>query len=246
MVLAVSGNRLTNLNLSGLASQVGSANLTPLGGNRFNLHFNKQSGALLQGNLTLGQLGFAAISNVHSDLIELHGESLNGVRSDTGLDVDGDAGVGRVFVVGLEPILDGRRGSGQLALTLYAFPGQYALERNSEVGGTTPWLFDSFIDAATIRTDLPLRPMAQAHEFFRAYAAPGLGVPLSIRLEDGQVVVEWSQDCADCILEASPTLGSGAVWTPTAQQPQIIDGLYRVLLPTSAAPQFLRLAIPSP
>ncbi|HEY9175432.1 MAG TPA: putative Ig domain-containing protein, partial [Verrucomicrobiae bacterium] len=98
LLLNLSGGRLTNLHLTNLAAQV-SANLVPLGANRFRVEFQRQSGASLVGNLTLARLAFAVVPDEHSAVAVLRGESLTGVRTDT-LTANGRAGLGRVFVVG--------------------------------------------------------------------------------------------------------------------------------------------------
>ncbi|MCW5556084.1 MAG: hypothetical protein KIS67_28500 [Verrucomicrobiae bacterium] len=248
LVLAVTSGRLTNLNLSGLAPQIGSANLIPLGADRFNVQFDKQSGALLQGNLTLGQLGFAAVPDESSAIAVLRGESLQGVRADSLQSVEGQAGLGRVFIVGREPILDAAPAvGGQVALTLYGHPGQvYTLERTVAVGGAPSWSFDSLVTAVGLRTDLPLRPASGPIEFFRALEGT-VGVILTIRLEGGQIILEWPLECAECVLEQSPALtGPAAVWIETAAQPSEVNGRYRVSLPVSGEQLFLRLAIPTP
>ncbi|MBE0545906.1 MAG: pre-peptidase C-terminal domain-containing protein, partial [Verrucomicrobia bacterium] len=248
LVLAVGGGRLTNLNLSGLAPQIGSANLIPLGADRFNVQFDKQSGALLQGNLTLGQLGFAAVPHESSAIAELRGESLQGVRADSLQTVDGQAGLGRVFIVGREPILDAApAGAGEVALTLYGHPGKvYTLEHTTGLGGAISWGFDSLVTATGLRTDLPLRPASGPIKFFRALEGT-VGVTLTIRLEGGQVVLEWPLECAECVLEQSPALtGPAAVWTNTPGQPTVVNGRYRVALPVSGERLYLRLAMPRP
>src|SRR5204863_278294 len=98
LVLAVSGDLLTNLNLSGLAPEAGSTDLIPLGSNRFEIRFDSRPGALLQGNLTLAQLGFLTVSNEHSAVSALRGESLTGHRASSSLSATGLPGLGRVVV----------------------------------------------------------------------------------------------------------------------------------------------------
>jgi hypothetical protein len=246
LVFAVSSDRLTNFNLSGLAPEVGSANFIALGSNRFEIRFDSRTDALLQGNLTLAQFGFLTVSNEHSAVSTLRGESLTGQRAVSPLSVTGQAGLGRVFVVGQEPILDAAFGTNrQLALTLYALPGeQYALERDSALGDANLWTFDSFVSATDLRTDLPLRPMSNPAEFFRVSRAPAGA--LGIRLEAGQVVIEWSLDCTGCVLEESGLVGPGSVWTPSTAQPQSVSGRYRVQLAQSGSTRFFRLAVPGP
>jgi hypothetical protein len=242
------GSRLTNLSLSGLAPQVGSANLIPLGSNRFDLRFESVPAALFQGNLSLAQLGFTVVSNNHSAVAVIASESLKGARADNvsaNVSVNGSGGLGRVFIVGPEPILDiANAPASQVALTLYAHPGRYAIERNALLGGTNLWSFDSLVNAASLRTDLPLRPTAGPKEYFRAYSSLALTMNLTIRLEAGQVIIEWPQECPNCSLEKTAAL-TPAAWLPAGVQGQIVNGRYRVVFPPGVAPQFLRLVIPS-
>jgi hypothetical protein len=241
-VLDVSSGRLTNFNLGTLAPEVASANVIAIGSNQFDLQFDRRPDSALQGNFTLSQLGFAAVSNEHSAVVSLRAKSLVAATPAT-VFTNGAAENGRVFVVGREPILDLASVSNQVALTLYARPGRYVLERNSEVieQGTNLWTFDSFVDADAIRTDLPLRETAPAREFFRTYEAVGVTVPLSIRLEGGQVIIEWSLDCTGCVLEEAGSMAGP--WTPSLQQPQVVNGKYRVTMPPTGT-RFLRLQVP--
>ena len=237
-------SRLTNLNLSGLAPQVGSANLIPLGSNRFDLRFESASAALFQGNLSLAQLGFAVVSNNHSAVAVIASESLKGTRTDA-VSVNGSGGLGRVFIVGREPVLDiAPAPAGQVALTLYAQPGRYAIERDAALGSTNLWSLDSFVSAANLRTDLPLRLAPGPQEYFRAYTSLALTMSLTIRLEAGQVIIEWPQECPNCSLEKTTALRP-TTWLPAGVQGQLVNGRYRVVYTPGTAPQFLRLVIPS-
>jgi hypothetical protein len=153
--------------------------------------------------------------------------------------------LGRVFVVGQEPILDGSPASDrQLALTLYARPGEkYTLERQSGIvpGG---WMFDSLVTTENLRTDLPLRPAESPVEFFRAYLVSGDF--LSIRFDNGQVVIEWPAACNACVLEESGELGANANWVESAMQPVEINGRQQVMLALPTVQRFYRLARPQP
>jgi hypothetical protein len=236
-------SRLTNFNLSGLAPQVGSANLIPLGSNRFDLRFETVPAALFQGNLSLAQLGFTVVSNNHSAVAVIASESLKGASADN-VSVNGSGGLGRVFIVGPEPILDiATAPASQVALTLYAYPGRYAIEREAVLGGTNLWSLDSLVNAASLRTDLPPRPVQGPKEFFRAYTSTALNMSLTIRLEAGQVIIEWPQECPNCSLEKTAALKPTA-WLPAGVQGQLVNGHYRVVFPPGTAPQFLRLVIP--
>jgi len=89
-----------------------------------------------------------------------------------------------------------------------------------------------------------LRPRPLSSEFFRVYLAPAGA--LSVDLEGGEIVIEWSLDCAGCVLEESGLVGPGSVWTPSPAQPQTINGRYRVQLPLTATQRFYRLTPPTP
>ena len=246
LTLAVSGDRVTNVNLQSLAAEVASVNFTPLGSNRFNAQFRSQANALLQGDLTLAQLAFNTVSNEHSAVATFTGESLVGNRASSASPLPGGAGNGRVFIIGREPILDSVAATNrQLALTLYARPGErYALQHRSSLTGTNAWAFDRTINQTGLGSLLPPRPALAASEFFRALLLPG--TELTIRIEGNEVILEWPLECAGCQLEESATVGPGAVWTPSGAQPQPVNGRYRVALPIGASPRFYRLAVPVP
>ena len=112
------------------------------------------------------------------------------------------------------------------------------------LGGTNLWSLDSLVNAASLRTDLPLRPTPGPQEFFRAYTSLALTMSLTIRLEAGQVIIEWPQECPNCSLEKTSALKPTA-WLPAGVQGQLVNGRYRVVFPPGTAPQFLRLVIPS-
>ncbi|HEY9170716.1 MAG TPA: hypothetical protein VI136_00365, partial [Verrucomicrobiae bacterium] len=151
--------------------------------------------------------------------------------------------LGRVFVVGREPILDLARASQQVALTLYALPGQaYSIERTSALGGAGGWSFDSTITPTSLRTDLPPRPATGPVEFFRA-SIGGAPPTLTVRFVGGQLVVEWPADCGGCALFQSDSIGPDAAWTPVLATPEVVNGRNRVTLPPPDHPLFLRLGI---
>ncbi len=249
--LAVSSDRLTNWSLSGLAPEVGFANLVALGSNQFSLQFESRAATVFRGSFTLAQLGFLAVSNEHSEVVRLRSTALDGHRPGHPDAIQGVAGVGQVFVVGLEPILDARwLASNQLGLTLYARPGgRYVLERSAGVDDPSAWNFHSLLEPTDLRTDLPPRAMGTSPEFFRALIAEsGIALPLTIWLEGSQVIVEWPADCPDCVLEGTSSLPStaGTEWVPETAVPQPINGRMRVQFPASSGPKFLRLVIQTP
>jgi hypothetical protein len=244
--LSVSGDRLTNLNLSGLATEVSAANIIPLGSNQFDVRFDSKAGALLQGNLTLAQIGFNTVSNEHSAVARLRANAVVGVRTSTGASVNGSAGVGRVFIVGEEPILDAVDSTNrQMTLTLYGQPGErYALERSPTMNGGGSWSFDRVVAAAGLQTTLDPTAMDQAMEFYRAYRVPASR--LTIRIVGGQVVIEWPLECVGCELWRSSSVAGNAVWTRVGVSPTQVNGVYRVTLPLTPLPRYYRLVLPIP
>lgn len=66
-------------------------------------------------------------------------------------------------------------------------------------------------------------------------------VSLSASMSGGSLVVSWPTTSALVTLLSSPTLGSGAVWTPVNVTYTVVGGNYRVILPTSSSAQFFRL-----
>jgi len=72
------------------------------------------------------------------------------------------------------------------------------------------------------------------------------GSRLSIRLENGQVVIEWPFPCDGCVLEESDQLGASEVWTMSDAEAQTDDELYRVIFPLSLGPKFYRLNMAQP
>jgi hypothetical protein len=246
LVLAVSGDRLTNLQLQSLAPEVGSADFLALGDNRFEARFHRAGAAFLQGNFPLGQLAFGTISNEHSAAVLLRAESLTGERASSASPLTGGASPGRVFIVGLEPILDAAPATNrQLALILYARTGErYQIEHRLGFDSLNAWLPDLEITPMDLKTLLPLRPVNHPEEYFRVRLA--VGFELTIRVEGNQVVIEWSLECAGCELEEAGQLGPGTVWTRTALQPQEVNGLHRITLAISDSSRFYRLVVPQP
>jgi len=127
LLLHVAGRHLTNLQLTSLAPQVGAANFLPLGDDRYQIQFQRHPQGSWQGTVPLARLAFAAVPGNQSAVATLRGEDLTGTRTDAPT-ANGQAGVGRVFIVGPEPILDLARSNQMAALTLYALPGRsYAI-----------------------------------------------------------------------------------------------------------------------
>jgi hypothetical protein len=222
---------------------VNAANIIPMGSNLFDVRFDSKPGSLLQGSLTLGQIAFNTVSNLHSTIARLSGDGVVGLHESGDVPLNGRVTPGRVFIVGLEPLLDAApTTNGMLALTLYAQPNErYVIERGTNVFNGGPWSYDGIVSAVELKTELALRPMTAAMEYFRAYTVPASD--LDIRIEGGQVIIEWPLECAGCVLEQSPELGVGAVWTETGVVPVEVNGVYRVTLPLTSEPRNYRLVV---
>ncbi|HRT56790.1 MAG TPA: hypothetical protein P5038_09195, partial [Candidatus Paceibacterota bacterium] len=242
LLLHVAGRHLTNLQLTSLAPQVGAANFLPLGDDRYQIQFQRHPQGSWQGTVPLARLAFAAVPGNQSAVATLRGEDLTGTRTDAPT-ANGQAGVGRVFIVGPEPILDLARSNQMAALTLYALPGRsYAIERRAGLDAHSPWEFQQTVTPANLRTDLAPQPMTSAVEFFRASTlAPA--PTLSIRVENGQLIAEWPATCVGCSLFQSDSVNPGARWTPVPIPPVLVNGRYRVAMPIPGSPMFLRLGV---
>lgn len=167
-IIAISGNRLTNLSLQSIAPSVAAAEVQALGSNQFDLRFRSQSGGVLQGDFTIAQLAFDTTPDAHSAVVRLDGVGLSGRRTTGALLADGRIAGARVFVVGLEPILDPFPTNQLLGLVLYAQPGNtYALERRSSLPATNAWSVVTNVEPATLQSWLSPQPMLQPMEFFR-------------------------------------------------------------------------------
>jgi len=238
----LTSNRLTGLHLTNLAAQAGPANIVALGENRYRAQFASRPGQLLQGTLTLARLGFAVQPAEHSDNVLVRGESLTGIRTD-GQDANGDAGVGRVFVVGREPILDlVNLRDDEVNLVLYALPGQpYAIDRRLQVGNANDWVFEDQVAPTELRTVLPPRSVEPPSLFFRARTIAGTPA-LNIHRQGDWILIEWPMDCVGCILLQSPAVAGPLVnWVPFPTQPEVINDVYRVRVLPGQQPLFLRL-----
>ena len=246
LILALSGNGLTNLTLQALAPEVAAADFLALGSNRFDAQFRSRADATLQGDLVLAQLAFGTLSNGPSSVAQLSGESLTGSRASAAPLLNGNTANGRVFRVASEPILDSTITTNkQLALALFARTGErYAIQRRVGTAGTNAWIFAGLVEQTTLQTALPLFPALNPMELFRAYLVPDSEITMQV--ESGLVVIEWPLDCAACLLEQNGQLGVGAVWTPVGALPQVIGGRYRISVPIGSSPRFYRLAVPLP
>jgi hypothetical protein len=173
-VIEVTEERLTNLALHSLAPGVASAEVQSLGSNQFELRFVSQSGAAMQGEFVLAQLAFDTVPHEHSAVVNLSSASMTGQRA-SGLPLDaGRVNPGRVFVIGVEPILDVAGGnSTEVWLNMYSRPGfTYFVERRFALHPTNDWTEVATVVPGELKTDLAPISRSGPVEFFRAGYAP--------------------------------------------------------------------------
>ncbi|MCS7090002.1 MAG: putative Ig domain-containing protein [Limisphaera sp.] len=237
---SVEPGRLSNLRLADVAATVGAVTLVPLGEERYRLSLEARAGQSLQGNLLLGQLVFDTTPNPRSGLVYLKSIDVVGQRGGASV-AEGRGGVGRVFIIGAEPILDLQRAPEGLGrLVLYALPGRlYTIEQNVQVRSDS-WRPHQVVVPSGLRTELAPILLQGTALFFRVR----LGEPdprLTIRLESEQVVLEWLAPCDGCSLWQTPHLGAQAEWSRVPAQPELVGNLYRLRLPLQNRPMFFQL-----
>jgi hypothetical protein len=247
LAIRLEGDRLTNVLLGELAGGVGSAEWVQTETNRFNARFASQPGGALQGDFPLAALTFDTFADAPSAVVGVMGGPLLGGRASSSLVSTGQAGAGRVFVIGREPILDAERTGGDLRVTLYAPAGRrYAVQGASGLGGTNTWRSLRVVEAAALRTELDAWSMeTTGNSFFRVEEIAGGGTVLVISTSQGDGVVEWPADCVGCVLEESPRLGADAEWNDSPLPVETAGDLRRVIVPAGNGERFFRLRLPA-
>ncbi len=213
LVMAVSGNRLTNLKLLALAPNVGAADFVPLDSGRFNIQFHSRSDALLQGDFPLAQIGFDTISNAHSIITTLRAESLTGGRSATPLPLTGKAIPGAVFIIGAEPILEAWLSTNvPRMLTLYGRPGSsYSISSNTNPASSN-WVSAWRVPLTNLAQTFPADAQS-AQIFYRA--AEFLADPPSIEprlVNNARALLVYGIPGTHYQLQASTNLSDPAAW----------------------------------
>ncbi len=67
---------------------------------------------------------------------------------------------------------------------------------------------------------------------------------LHIFTSNTNLTLTWGASAASWVLESSPALGAGAVWTQVSETPALENGRYRVTVPMSDDARFFRLHNP--
>ncbi len=241
VLLNLNSVQLTNFTLSDFASQVASAQIQPVANNQYQLQFQSQSNARLQGAFNMATLAFGTTASTNSAIVTLKGQSLSGSRGTSPIPVTGIVNGGRVFVIGNQPLLDAHESSNQnLALTIYGLPGNsYSLESMPHLASTNGSAVVSTFNVTALKTDLPLLPMQQQAQFFRALLVSNSNFTMS--LQSNQVVISWPLECTNCALEESEQLGENASWAPVGATPAMVNTNWQVTIPAPAGIQYYRL-----
>ncbi len=242
-VVTVDGEGLLFPEVLDLAPELVSADFLPVDTNRFDVRFRTRPDASLQGDLPLARLGFGTLRDGQSRVVKLMGSGLIGVREPGSAPVNGAVTPGRVFILDQEPILDvASRDEGSLKLVLYARTGHgYALQRRGSLIGPMPWTTVSTVEALDLRTELlpvEIDPELDV-EWFRAIRLAAEGLRVSV--EDGTLVVEWSEDCDGCQLEQAIQPAGKAGWEPSKVVPVRKEGRFRAVFPAETGQLYFRL-----
>jgi hypothetical protein len=168
---------------------------------------------VFQGNLQLARLAFDTGTNAHSSVSQLAVQSLVGVASGAVTTNSSSTG-GRVFIVGIEPILDGRLGApGGLRVALYGKAGSsYQISYKTNLMGGD-WVVAFRTPQTNITQELSIAatlPKAyyRAEEFtpdpplIELRGLPGPNAPLLV----------YGRKGSNYILESSAVLGASNGW----------------------------------
>jgi hypothetical protein len=242
-VLEVDSTRLTGLTLQSLASAVRSSTVQPAGSNLFQVRLSALASDPLVGSITLARLGFNALSNLHSAEVRLRVRTLDAVAANGDKLANANAGDGRIFILGQEPILQLSPGSdGSQSLVLYGIPGHsYVLESTSTLSSPATWDTDRNLELTTSYAPLTLSGQTQPIAFYRARADSGPRLKLTIRQEGENLCIEWPLGQVVCSLQETTSLSPPVVWSPLSISPEVLPDRHRVLLRPGAT-RYLRLS----
>ena len=138
VAVQIPSSLLTNFSLQPAASEILSTRLQPLGTNQYVLSLSLDPSQSPGGSRTVAQLGFAAVAQTNSVIVQVPLSGLVGTENN-GLTAPKPAAFGgRVFIVANQPLLDAWLSTnGQRMLMVYGDPGtNYVLYSSTNLGAT--------------------------------------------------------------------------------------------------------------
>ena len=168
--LDLPGNILTNLALVPLAPELASATLLPRGSDQYQVEFTAVPGLTLAGDLTLARLNFGTPTGTLSGVQSLVPSELRALRPDGSTLNSSLADVGRVVVVGNQPVLlAGRDTNAAPVFTLFGQPGvNYQVESTSSLETGSIWKKVVRVPLTTPYIQVRGVPFTNQIEWFRA------------------------------------------------------------------------------
>ena len=243
-LLQADTSRLKDLSLSSIAGEIASSSLQPLGANQSLIQLTAASGETLLGSLTLARLQFNAISDLHSAIVPLQLSEAQAVQPNGNRLARPKTADGRAFVIGEEPLLDAMlQTNGARTLVLYGRPNrQYTIEAVGDLADGNGWSAWQAIDLLGSWIILSEPGTNAGNVFYRAVNQAGATNALTIRTENGQLVLEWPLRYENCQVEQSTSLTPPVMWTPIVITPQRLADRFRLEIPVGAESRIFRLA----
>jgi hypothetical protein len=170
--LQLSSDRVTNLVMQPLLSQIGAATVTRLAPMRYALNVRTVAGQSLRGDQYIALLNFSAAPSGPSEFVELSPVNVTFQVAESPLATTAFTNPGRVAVIEQQPLLEAELLDDQtFQLTLYGIPGTtYQIQYATDVGAAwTNWMpvTMSSLEQATNPITLPAGTV-----FFRAHELP--------------------------------------------------------------------------
>ena len=129
--------RLQGYTVTDLPVEIQTAEISAVKSNESRITFTARTNQTLQGLIALGRLRFGTDTNPRSAVVSLAASNLLATRGDGSLFDRGLGGIGRVFVVGAEPVLDITRDG---TVRLYGRTGlPYELLSTSQMRSKPAW-----------------------------------------------------------------------------------------------------------
>ncbi len=240
--LGLAEARLTNLVLQPRAVGLSSSSIQRVTNDLFRVTFETTPGRTLQGMQELARLSFNTPLDSQSAIVTLQAAQVMGT-SDAGVKyANGGGGLGRVFVIGDQPILADLSRSGESGeLTVYGRPGRaYELMRATNLKDA-PWLVQRTVAMKGTAERVLALPAAEPGSFYRLVEGESGGL-LSIRNEGGKPVIEWLPVRPNCKLEEAVAIGAGVTWAEASGASIVMtNGVARVTLSPASGTKFYRL-----